>query len=262
MRKSDFFDISYQHGGLFMSEASWIHSTRSIHTYEIILVTKGTVYIREEDVHYEVQAGDYLILYPERVHGGTRMSELPVEFYWLHFTDPMGAWQTVLPQHGTLRNVGTIMQSAQQILHYQEMPTYPSSGCDFALCVLLCEMIAQSAPITAQNVLAERVHEYIRSHTETVLQASDVAGHFGYNADYVSRVMKTYYGKTLQQQIVDVRLQQAKYLLQTSEYTVDRVARELGYEDANLFVKFFRYHTRMAPTAYRNRYHKRFTNHL
>ncbi len=262
MRKSDFFNVSYQHGGLFTSEASWIHSTRSIQTYEIVLVTKGTVYIREEETQYELKTGDYLILHPERVHGGTRVSESPVEFYWLHFTDPVGVWQEALPQCGTLRNMSAIMQSAQQILHYQEMPTYPAACCDFALCVLLCEMVAQSAATTSQNVLAERVHEYIRSHTETVLQAKEVAEHFGYNADYVSRVMKTHYGKTLQQQIVDVRLQQAKYLLQTSEYTVDRIARELGYEDANLFVKFFRYHTRIAPTAYRNRYHKRFTNHL
>lgn len=261
MRKSDFSNVAYKHGGLFTSEAAWIHSTRSIDTYEIIVVTKGTVYIREEDTQYVLQAGDYLVLYPGRIHGGTRISESPVEFYWLHFADE-GKWQSAFPQHGTLRNMSAIVQSAQQILHYQEMPTYPDGCCDFALCVLLCELIAQSAEVSAQNVLADRVHEYIRSHSEKVLNAGSVAQHFGYNTDYISRVMKIHYGKTLQQAIVTQRLQQAKYLLQTSQYTVDQIARELGYTDPNLFIKFFRYHARMAPTAYRNRYHKRFTNHL
>ncbi len=264
MRKSDFLNVAYCHGGLFASESAWIHSVRSISTYEIIVVTKGTVYIREEETEYALQAGEYLLLYPNRLHGGTRVSEMPVEFYWLHFSSESETdfLRSVFPQHGMLRNMSTIVQSAQQILHYQEVPSCPAGCCDFALYILLYEMMMQSTEDSTKNVLAERVNEYIRSHGEVLLDAQSVAQHFGYNVDYLSRVMKNCYGKTLQQAIVEKRLQQAKYLLQTSQYTVDQIARELGYEDSNLFVKFFRYHEKMPPTAYRNRYHKRFTNHL
>ncbi|MBQ9964129.1 MAG: helix-turn-helix transcriptional regulator [Clostridia bacterium] len=264
MRKSDFLNIEYCHGGLFTSEAAWTHSTRCIQTYEIIVVTKGTVYIREEETEYAVNAGEYLLLYPDRTHGGTRLSEMPVEFFWLHFTGKTeeGMFAKHLQPYGALRNRSAIVQLVQQILHYQETPSYPSSCCDFTLYMLLCELMVQSNEASAKNVLAERVHEYIRSHGERLLSVQDVAKHFGYNVDYLSRVMKACYGKTLQQEIVTNRLQRAKYLLQTSQYTVDQIARELGYDDPNLFIKFFRYHEKTAPTAYRNRYHKRFTNHI
>jgi YesN/AraC family two-component response regulator len=154
-----------------------------------------------------------------------------------------------------------IVQLLRQLLHYKESTFYPRACCDYTLALLLWEIAKQGAGEPVGNALAERVHEYVRSHTDTLLTVADVETHFGYNADYLSRILKTHRGRSLQQDIIAERLDRAKVLLQTSNYTVEAVARLLGYEDANLFSKFFRYHEGTTPTAYRNTYTKRPTNH-
>lgn len=266
MRKSDVLKGRYSSGGLFTSETAWQHSTRSIDTFELILVTQGTVYLQENGKEFELNVGEYLLLYPDRIHGGTRVSEMPVEFFWLHFAEDISNGTVMphpdgLPQAGTLTNIGEAVQLVRRLLHYGESPHYPTACCDCALAVLLWELARQTSAAPVTNALAEHVHEYIRSHDDRLLTVADVEAYFGYNADYLSRVMKTYRGVSLQQDIIAERLDRAKLLLQTSNYTVERVARELGYEDPNLFVKFFRYHARTTPTAYRNTYTRRVTNH-
>ncbi len=265
MRKSDLLSVQYTTGGLFSSERAWQHSTRSIGTFEVIVVTKGVVHIAEDGNEFEVKAGEYLLLYPHRVHGGTRISETAVEFFWLHFTESTDGAQAphpdTIPQKGSLQTGSDIVQLARQLLHYGESAWYPPACCHCALALLLWEIRKQALGAPVTNALAERVHEYIRSHSDRMLSVAAVETRFGYNADYLSRVLKTHRGVSLQQDIIAQRLNRAKLLLQTSNYTVEHIARELGYEDANLFVKFFRYHTHTTPTAYRNRYTKRLTNH-
>lgn len=265
MKKSDQIKASFTSGGLFSSEADWQHYTRSISVFEIIVVTKGTIYLQEEGQAFTVHSGEYLLLYPHRTHGGTRVSREPVEFFWVHFDE--NANGAVIPspgriaQHGTLTHQGNTLQLLHQLLHYRETPFYPTTCLDYTLAMLLWDIAKQSVGEAPGNALAERVHEYVRSHADAVIRVADVEAYFGYNADYLSRVMKAHLGRSLQQDIIAERLDRAKVLLQTGNDTVEAVARELGYEDANLFIKFFRYHTHSTPTAFRNMYTKRFTNH-
>lgn len=266
MRKSDRIGAAFVSGGLFTSEAAWQHSTRTIDTFEIIVVTKGTIYLQEDGRNFTVHSGEYVMLYPNRIHGGTRISHDSVEFFWVHFRQKEeGMAQIPVPdclqQQGVLTRLGVIVQLLRQLLHYSETRGYPDVCCDYTLALLVWEILKQSGGEPIRNALAERVHEYVRSHSDVLLSVADVETNFGYNADYLSRVLKTYRGRSLQQDIIAERLDRAKLLLQTSNYTVERVARELGYTDANLFVKFFRYHMHMTPTSYRNTYTKRFTNH-
>lgn len=267
MRKSDQIKVAFASGGLFTSEATWQHSTRSIDTFEIIVVTKGTIHLHEEGHDFTVNRGEYVILFPNRIHGGTRISHDPVEFFWVHFRQSEAGGALIpmpncLQQYGALARQGVVVQLLRQLLHYSETCGYPDICCDYTLALLIWEIMKQSTGEPVSNALAERVHEYVRSHSDMLLTVETVEAYFGYNADYLSRVLKTHRGRSLQQDIIAERLDRAKLLLQTSNYTVESVARQLGYEDANLFVKFFRYHMHTTPTAYRNTYTKRFTNHI
>ena len=71
--------------GEFRSSEEWIHPTRTIDTYELILVREGTVYIKEGITEYTLNVGDMLLLEPNTVHGGFRKSEGKTSFYWFHF---------------------------------------------------------------------------------------------------------------------------------------------------------------------------------
>ena len=75
--------MQFSHMGYFNSEKPWIHPKRISNTYEIIFVTDGQVFMREEDKDYTLNKGDLLILNPNLSHEGFKESA-NVKFYWLH----------------------------------------------------------------------------------------------------------------------------------------------------------------------------------
>lgn len=258
VRISDFSLPCFDGGGKFSSKGDWIHSARIINTYELILVTRGTVYIEENGVRYSLRANDYILLHPHLPHSGWRISKEAVSFYWLHFysDDP---WE--LPFTGTAPSPEILIQNARQLLQIHHSPIYPPKTVDHMMQVLLSELLVQRRQERPQNALALQTLEYIRAHSYRALTASEVAEALGYHPDHLSRLLRAYCGTTLGNEITRQRLERAKWLLQTTDYTVSRIAMELGYGEANLFEKFFKYHAGLTPTAYRNSFVNLHTNH-
>lgn len=257
MRKNDIFE----YGGLFSSRGPWRHSQRTIPSHELIIVTKGTVYLQEGEQEFTLRPNDYILLHPNVLHGSFRTTEEPLEFYWLHFYPSKEREPFPFPYHGTLYTPGIMIQMARQLIQIRKSPTYPTGTADHLLYVLLAELKVQREQQAPQNALAARVHEYIRSHADLPLTVRQVAESIGYHPDHLSRVLKSCYGFTLRQEINRQRMNHARFLLQTTDNTIARIAMEMGYSDPNLFEKFFRYHQKTTPTEYRNSIKNIHTNH-
>ncbi|MBQ6947624.1 MAG: AraC family transcriptional regulator [Clostridia bacterium] len=258
MRISDISPPNFENGGRFTSQGDWCHGKRIIESYELILVTRGTVYLEEDGIRHTLEAGDYIILHPRRPHGGWRVSKEEIQFYWLHFQSEE---DFPLPFVGTAGSSEILVQNARQLLQMQQSPVHPPAAADHMMYVLLSELLVQRQQKKPQNALAIQTLEYIRAHSDELLTPTGVAEALGYHPDHLSRVLKAYSGATLSAQIIQHRLSRACWLLQTTEYTVARIAMELGYADPNLFDKFFTYHMDMPPKAYRNSFTKTHTNH-
>ncbi len=258
VRNSDFSFPQFDGGGKFSSEGDWIHGTRVINTYELILVTHGTVYLEENGVRHVLRTNDYILLHPHMPHGGYRITKEPVSFYWLHFYSKD---KYPLPFIGTALHPEILIQNARQLLQIHHSPAYPKQTVNHMMYVLLSELLVQRQQEQPQNALAVKVLEYIRAHSDRPLSSADVAAALEYHPDHLGRVLKAYCGTTLNKEIARNRLRRAKWLLQTTNYPVNRIAMELGYADANLFEKFFKYHTTLTPTAYRNSFSDLHTNH-
>lgn len=259
MRKSDI--LKFDGGGRFSSDGPWIHGQRVIQSYELILVTRGTVYLREGEREYALSPNDYLLLHPDIPHGGTKPSEESVEFYWLHFIGLPEEFRADAPCFGRMAAPEILIQTARQLLQIHQTPGYPPETIHHLLYVLLAELFLQREQQSPQNALAARIYEFIRSHSDRPLTAIQAAEQLGYHPDHLSRILKKCYGRTLQQEIVRQRMEKAKLLLQTTELTVSQISADLGYADPNLFEKFFRYHAQVTPTAYRNSFSRFHTNH-
>ncbi|WP_190324623.1 AraC family ligand binding domain-containing protein, partial [Enterobacter ludwigii] len=72
------------------------HPARKLTSWEIIFVEKGTLTIQEENHVFDVNAGESLLLWPQRRHVGVEDFPADLRFYWLHFE--------VEPQDPTLPN--------------------------------------------------------------------------------------------------------------------------------------------------------------
>ena len=257
MRKSDLSALHFLNGGVFSSPGPWIHGRRVIDSTELIVVTRGEACLYEGEMRFTLRAGDFMLLHPGVEHGGWRESEGAVEFFWLHFI----GWEAPAGCSGHLSNPGILVQSARQLLQISACPAYPEGTAEHMLAVILAELEVQRDAMAPKNALAVQLHEFIRSHSDRPLTVRQVASAFGYHPDYLSRILKECYGRSLQQDIAAERMNRARFLLQTTRQAVSAIALELGYEDANLFEKFFRYHQKCTPTAYRNSFPDNHTNH-
>lgn len=57
-------------GKLEALSSTWIHNATSLNDYELIVVTKGTLYLQFQDIKYTVTSNQYLLLQPA-VEGNT-----------------------------------------------------------------------------------------------------------------------------------------------------------------------------------------------
>ena len=205
--------IHFEACGHFTSREPWTHPERTIRTVECMVITQGEVWIREDGELYELHEGDVLFLEPERRHGGDRVSVGKVSFYWIHMTPfCLGDGDAPMKQF-SLREPYPVSLLFRQILHYSTQG-FPAQVCDALLCVLLAELAGQSHPEEDAAVpLALRVREWIRINSDRPLEVSHIADHFGYNADYLSRLIRKSYGTSLKGLIARYRMQEIRTLL-------------------------------------------------
>jgi len=254
-------EIHYIACGQFTSrDSSWVHPQRRISSLECILVTKGEVYILEEQECFCLKEGDALFLEPNRLHVGYEASSSKVSFFWLHMT-PFAIEERETPKkHFSLCEPYSVSLLCRQLLHYSSQ-SYPQHVCDALLSVLLAELTHQSHEGNdAAAPLAIRVREWVRINSDRRLDVGQIADHFGYNSDYLCRLIRANYGCSLKGLIAECKMNDIKNQLLNTDYTLLQIASNLGFADYKQFLKFFRYHQGMTPTEFRAVYYSTHTN--
>jgi len=87
------------------------------------------------------------------------------------------------------------------------------------------------------------------------LQVSDIAQH----CEVSRRLLETRFvqalGRTLLQELTELRMEHARTLLRDTDDTITEVAEAIGFADANYFTKAFRHRHGLAPLKYRAQAH-------
>ncbi len=104
--------IKVQNGGLFISRGVGRHPARRLESWEIIFVEKGRLTIQEDERIFLVDAGESLLLWPNRQHVGVEDFPADLKFYWLHFevkapdNDPRWLTHLSVPQQTKVADPG------------------------------------------------------------------------------------------------------------------------------------------------------------
>lgn len=105
--------------------------------------------------------------------------------------------------------------------------------------------------VTPKAPLHQRVKQYIDSYYQTHLSPQSLSERFFVNNSYLSRSFKENVGINICTYINQTRVEHAKELLTDTTHPISAVALNVGYTDANYFVKVFRKFTGMTPSDYR-----------
>ena len=240
--------VKYIWCGLFRSREEWIHPDVTIDSWEAILVVSGTVHIRVGEHQYAVNKDGVLLMPPGVRHAGTKVSK-DVSFYWIHFTS------CPLPEMYIDRCESYHLSLLfRQIMHFCNGTDRNAEACDYLARLVLMELEAQNQKAVSNRTVYEVV-EWIRINDDRTIKTTDVAEHFRYNPDYLNRLFRREFGKSLKSYIDQVRMDRIKSMLLNTSEPVQSVAEQCGFADYKYFLKFFRRHQNMSPSEYRNTYY-------
>ncbi len=249
--------FSYDMIGEFHSDGDWVHPRRVIGSYELILVLMGTVPIAEDGTEYTLKRNQLLLLEPGLTHYGFRTVTEPTAFYWFHFfTDLKPPLKTY-----TGDVVYEIKQLLKRLLHITNTPGYSQAAKDASAYLIFEELLLLARrECRSRPALISSITEYIRLHLTQGVTVAEIARQFDYNSDYIGKLFRKVYGLGLKEYIDLEKMKLARDLLLTTSLNVKQIAQELGYQEENLFVKFFLYHEKISPTAFRGKYYNTHIN--
>lgn len=104
-----------------------------------------------------------------------------------------------------------------------------------------------------EDTMVRRVLKELRSRFNEKLSPTELARQQGLTPRHVQRRFKTATGKTLQQTLLEIRLEQARKLLRESPLTIAEVAMETGFSDINRFPAYFRKRYGDTPRNFRRK---------
>jgi transcriptional regulator GlxA family with amidase domain len=92
---------------------------------------------------------------------------------------------------------------------------------------------------------------WLREHFREPGVVARVVGHARIPERTLKRRFKQATGLALIDYVQNLRIEEAKHLLETSDQAVDEICFAIGYEDPSFFRRLFRRRTGVAPARYR-----------
>lgn len=102
-----------------------------------------------------------------------------------------------------------------------------------------------------QRETIDEIIRYIHSHYNCPLKNSVIGEVFNYHPNYINNLITKYTGRSLHQYLIDIRINKAIGLLETTDEKIHEIALEVGFSDAAHFSRTFRKFTGRSPSDYR-----------
>lgn len=97
----------------------------------------------------------------------------------------------------------------------------------------------------------EKVISHIYNNAHKKMRVEELAALAELSRSHFQRTFKTFTGVSVSSYIVELRMNEAKSLLTTSDLTVKEISRQVGYGDEFYFSRIFRKSVGISPSQYR-----------
>ena len=231
-----------------------MYSRRFLEYCEMIYVMTGNVYISVSGREHKVGAGEILVIPCYQTVDGVRKSNVKTTFCTCEFSCSNGLIEGISEQVVAICENEYFISS--QFMRMNTLPPAEENGdsteCDALCLAILCALrnnIAAGEKSSTQ--ILNSIIEYINENADKMLTVEVVADHFSYNKDYLIRLFKDRYGITIKKYINERKLAVVKRLLTTTDLPIKQIGMSIGFEEVELFEKFFKYHVKVTPQRYR-----------
>ncbi|MDR6879433.1 helix-turn-helix transcriptional regulator [Bacillus sp. 3255] len=275
----DFGKAFYQAGDLHISR-------NQIGTFDLIIVTKGTIYIGEGKHNWTVKQQEAIILRPDLNHYGTAPCIEETEIIWIHF-HTHGAWGEYTDMNACLDNQAELIDNHRTtaFLNHAEVnsifiPKYMKlTPKAFELAAYFFQLEDESRSLRnwrKQNAfqlfmqhisreliattdmtafhLAEKVELFIRQNYMRKITNATLHVELNYHPNYLAKCMLKVFGMTPIDFLLQYRIEQAKKLLIQTDWSMTKIAEECGFQHASYFSYCFSNKEGISPLHFRKNF--------
>jgi AraC-like DNA-binding protein len=121
----------------------------------------------------------------------------------------------------------------------------------YELCKASNDIVECKHMIPAQDTDVNNAIHYIMSHYKDPLSIDIVCNKVCLSKFYFCKIFKEHTGTTINQFIIQYRINKAKELLSYSKLTVNNISTTVGFNNTLTFIRNFEKYIRMTPSEYR-----------
>ncbi|TDQ40825.1 helix-turn-helix transcriptional regulator [Aureibacillus halotolerans] len=239
--------------------------------YDLIIATKGELFIGENHQQWTLRKGDALLLQPVGEHFSVEPCKQTTAFFWLHFEHPShrehsfdspfrtsrpfaNPYTLKLPKYSRLTDSQRAFNLMNRML---EMPIESSFWEEqhlMAELLAILELGDKGGNGSAAARLAMKTATYIHEHYQEKITNSTLASALHFHPNYIVRCMKMKYNRTPVEYLNDFRIERAKRLLITTVLPIERIAEKVGFLYPPYFSASFKLKVGKSPLQFRNQY--------
>ena len=152
------------------------------------------------------------------------------------------SYQTSLPLEGEAERFVNIWDFSSCAQYLEELDQWLD---------LLCSQAAQEFSDYENKQKIRQAAQYIQRHFTQPLSMTEVSNHVSMNYSLFSLLFKQYTGVNFTSYLQELRIEEAKRLLEQTDWRVNEICRRSGFSDDKHFLKVFKAAVGFSPTEYR-----------
>ena len=227
------------------------HITRTFNEDVLLMVFSGILRFNEDGIPIEVPAGQYYIQKANLFQEGVEPSSSP-QYHYIHFNGEYTNQKDGLALKGnfSFNDIKELLFKLDGMLKAKTKTTLELSTTFYEILIKLKELnITNKDDVT----LAKSIESILAEKYSDQLSLSLLEEKLNYSKDYIIRTFKKSYGITPHQYITELRMNQARQLLLTTNRTVQQIAEECGYNDLSAFYRLFTKFHNCSPKDWKER---------
>jgi len=198
-------------------------------------------------IDYTVKAGEAFLIRPAEITTYFASKDDPWHYRWIGFDGNLSSRFEELPPVFSYTT-----DWAKEMLDLERDESVFEYAVTAKLYMMYAELFANKKQ---RNDYTESVKDYVNALYMQQIRVEEIAEKMNLDRRYLSRVFKQKMGKSIQEYIISVRMEEAKKLLEKG-YSVVESAQLCGYEDVCNFSKMFKKKFSVSPGNW-----KKISNH-